>query len=120
VSGGHATIWRARYAKKFATLGTSPALTFEMFRRAIAADHVSEIDSGPGDDKIMQMWFDQNRERAGLLMFNTRTLKGLVSAAGHLVGGRVIALARWVRDLLVRVLRRGRRMVHAMAYRSAG
>jgi hypothetical protein len=118
VSGGHATIWRARYAKKFATLGTSPALTFEMFRRAIAADHVSEIDSGPGDDKIMQMWFDQDRERAGMLIFNLRTVKGWVSAVGHLVGGRIIALARRMKGLLGRLLRRGRRTMRALAHRS--
>jgi hypothetical protein len=119
VSGGHATIWRARYAKKFATLGTSPALTFEMFRRAIAADHVSEIDSGPGDDKIMQMWFDQNRERAGFLMFNPRTLKGWVSVVGHLAGGRIIARALWGRDLLRRLLGRARRRLRAIVYRNA-
>jgi hypothetical protein len=65
------------------------------------------------------MWFDQNRERAGLLVFNPRTLKGVVSTAGHLVGGRIIALARRVRDLLRRLLVRVRRAMRAITFRDA-
>jgi len=114
VSGGRATIWRTRFAKRFATLGTVPALTFEMFRHAIDADHVVEINSGPGDDKIMHMWFDQQRERAGFLVFNPRTLKGWLATAGHMFGGRMIEAARWLRQLLVDVLSRGRRVARVI------
>jgi hypothetical protein len=80
-----------------------------MLRQALDRDHVAEIDSGPGDDKIMQMWFGQNRERAGLLIFNLRTMKGLVATVGHVAGGRALSVARRLRDLLRRLAARLRR-----------
>jgi hypothetical protein len=109
VCGARATIWRTRYAKKFATLGTVPALTFEMFRHALEVDHVAEINSGAGDDKIMQMWFERTRQRGGLLVFNPRTLKGWVAAAGHMVGARLMAWARRAKGVLGRLLTRTKR-----------
>jgi hypothetical protein len=118
-SGGHATIWRTRYAMKFSTLGIVPALSLAMFRHALETDHVSDIDTGPGDDKIMQMWFDQERERGGLLIFNPRTMKGWVATVGHLVGGPIIAFARWLRDLLRRLVGRARRAMRAIVSRNA-
>jgi hypothetical protein len=93
VGGGQATLWRARYAKKFDIFALATALTIEMLRHAFATDNLREIDCGPGDDKFTEEWLGQRRERAGLLV-NLRTVKGLVAAAWHVGGDEAISVAR--------------------------
>jgi CelD/BcsL family acetyltransferase involved in cellulose biosynthesis len=98
VSGGCATLLRLHHAKKFAKLSVGVVLTFEMIRHMLTAEKLSEIDFGPGDDAFKRKWFSQHRERAGLLVFNPRTLKGLIAAARHIGGHAAKAAARRLRN----------------------
>ena len=89
VSGGKATILRLHYAAKFATLGVGTVLTYEMFRYVIEHDRVEEIDFGRGNDLYKRKWLRFCRERAGILVFNPRTIKGSLIASRH-VGGHLL------------------------------
>ena len=93
VASGRATIWRHHYAEKFARFSPGTVLTFEMFRHALAAGNLREIDFGPGEDKFKQSWLGRTRERSGLIAFNPHTAKGLAAAARHFAGrwlGRIV------------------------------
>ncbi|HUK61628.1 MAG TPA: GNAT family N-acetyltransferase [Stellaceae bacterium] len=106
VAGGRATIWRHHYAQKFAKHRPGAALTFAMFRHALASGDLREIDFGPGDEPFKGLWLSRRRERAGLIAFNPRTAKGLAAAARHFGGraGAVLAptlraaIGRWSKD----------------------
>ena len=106
VSGGQATIWRSHHAYKFFTLFAETALTYEMFGRVLAGGQVREIDYGAGHDEMIRDWFSRDRERVGVLVFNPRTAKGLMSAAWHIGGHAAKAAARPPWRLLKRILAR--------------
>lgn len=93
VAGGRATIWRNRYARKFTRLSVGTVLTFEMIRRALATETLSEIEFAPSDDKGPRDWLGGERARFGLIVFNPWTLKGWIAAFRH-AGRFWIMLAR--------------------------
>jgi len=89
VNGGKATILRVHYAEKFAELEVETVLTYEMFRHVIENDQIEEIDFDRRSDPYTRQWLKCCRERAGLLIFNPRTVKGSIIASRH-VGGHLL------------------------------
>jgi len=94
ISGGRATIWRSHHARRFFPLFVETVLTYDMFRHMLEAEQIQEIVFGSGHDEFLRDWLRRDRERAGLLVFNPRTLKGLIVAARHIGGHLAMGLAR--------------------------
>lgn len=105
-TGGCATIWRSHQAWKFFPLSVEMVLTYEMFRRALEAGGIREIGFIPGHDQHVREWFGMARDRIGLVVFNPRTLKGLIAAAWHICGHAAKTVARPPWSLLRRIVRR--------------
>jgi len=97
VSGGVATLWRLHLAKNFAALCVGAALMLEMLRHLLAVDRVRQIEFGPGHGVQGRTCRARNRERAGLLVFNPRTLKGLIAATRHIGGHAAMSGLRRLR-----------------------
>jgi CelD/BcsL family acetyltransferase involved in cellulose biosynthesis len=106
VCDGHATLLRRHFNKAFGKLSVGTALTVEMLRHMLARDNLSEIDFGAGGDAYTQKWASSQRVRGGLLVFNSRTPKGLIAALRHIGGHAALTLARRLRRLLRRLLGR--------------
>jgi hypothetical protein len=103
VSAGRATMWRARFARKFAILSVGPVLTFEMIRHALQSEELREIEFGPSDETARREWLGRSRERVGFVVFNLRTFKGWLAGIRH-IGGHVA-------NFVLRPLRAARRWV---------
>jgi hypothetical protein len=106
VSGGRATIWRSHHARRFFPLFVETVLTYDMFRHMLEAEQIQEIVFGSGHDEFLRDWLRRDRARAGLLVFNPRTLKGLIVAARHVGGHLGKRLARPIWRLLRRCIAR--------------
>jgi hypothetical protein len=100
VSAACATLWRARFARKFALLSVAAILTFEMIRYVLQNEPVREIDYGPSDDDARGQWLSHTRERIGFAVYNLRTLKGWFALAQD--------AARSAKDAAKRMLLRAR------------
>ena len=107
-SEGRATIWRSHHARRFFPFFVETVLTYDMFRHMLEAEQIHEIVFGSGHDEFLRDWLRRDRERAGLLVFNPRTLKGWIVAARHIGGHLGMRLARPVWRLLRRGLARVR------------
>jgi hypothetical protein len=92
-----ATLWRSHYALKFDTLAVETALTGEMIRHLLDVENVHEIDFSRDNNDIADKWLRHHRERVGLLVFNQRTLKGLLAAGWHIGGHASKVVMRRIR-----------------------
>jgi len=95
VCHGIANIYKLAYDPAFQALSPGSLLTLDLMQQALEVDRVREADYLTGDDPYKKDWMTQRRERWGLVAFNTRPPRGLLSAARHLG-------ARSVRRLLGR------------------
>jgi hypothetical protein len=84
---GVASIYKLAYDERFIAFSVGTILTGHMMRHAIDVDRVREIDYLSGDDAYKQDWMSGRRERHGVIAFNLRTLRGVLSACKH-IGGR--------------------------------
>ena len=110
VHGGQATIIRSHHAKKYAKLSMGSVLTFEMIRHLLDVDNIREIDGGCSGETYQGKWFNQRRERAGIIAFNPRRVRGLILATWHIGGHMALSVMRRFRIALPRRnanLRRG-------------
>jgi CelD/BcsL family acetyltransferase involved in cellulose biosynthesis len=106
VSAGRATLWRSRFAKKFALHSVGAVVTFAAMRHILAADRPRELEFGPGDDSGRQQWLERRNTRIGVAVFNLRTAKGWGVAARHYGGDVAGAALRRVRSAVRRLLPR--------------
>ena len=67
-------------------------LTAFMIEHLLVRDGVTELDFGRGDDAYKQSWTSERRQRLGLVLANTRTVRGAAMTARHFAGA---ALRRW-------------------------
>lgn len=81
-----AYIFKLAYDEDFAKWSAGTVLSAHMFRHALDADRVVEIDYLTGDDAYKQSWMSERRERVGLIACNPRTARGLVLSARELAG----------------------------------
>ncbi len=95
VHEGVASIYKICYQEKFASLSVGKILTARMIERAIDIDKVREIDYLSGDDDYKKEWMSHRRERWGIRVFNSRSMKGLALAVRY-IGGRAVK-RRWAR-----------------------
>jgi len=105
VSGGRATLWRPRHAERFAEREVDIVLLAEMLRQLLQRDTVGEIEFARDVGDYGGEWLDGLRERVGLVVFNPRTVRGLLAAARHIGGHVAMAVARRVKRLLRPVVR---------------
>lgn len=84
-----ASIYKLAYDEKFTSLSIGSVLTSHMMQYVIDVDQVEEVDYLTGDDAYKQDWMSDRRERWGLIAFNLRTLRGILSAAWHLGRRRI-------------------------------
>jgi Acetyltransferase (GNAT) domain len=92
VQGNVASIYKLAYDEQFAALSAGTILTARLMQHVLDIDHVREIDYLSGDDDYKKTWMSHRRERWGLLAFNPRTIKGVLSMARH-IGGRQLKRA---------------------------
>lgn len=84
-----ASIYKLAYDEQFSRLSVGSILTSRLMRHVIDVDQVREVDYLTGDDAYKKDWMSHRRERWGMIAFNLRTLRGVMSALRHL-GGRYI------------------------------
>ena len=89
VHGPKANIYKLAYVKGQEKLSAGSVLTAALMQHVMDEDHVSEVDYLTGDDAYKRDWMAQRRERVGLVAFDPRSLRGLLAAARHFVGGWV-------------------------------
>jgi Acetyltransferase (GNAT) domain len=100
VSGGKATLWRPRYAERFARRAVDVALMAAMLRDLLDVERVAEIEFARDVADHGGGWLTGRRERVGLLVFNPRTLRGSLAAVRHIGGHVAKAAARRIRPLI--------------------
>jgi hypothetical protein len=83
VHAGIAAIYKLAYDERFAKLSAGSILTAQLMQHAIDVDRVHEIDYLTGDDAYKKDWMSDRRERWGIIAFNLRTPRGLLTAARH-------------------------------------
>lgn len=83
---GRAFIFKLAYDEQYAKYSAGTVLTAHMIRHSLEQDRVTEIDYLTGDDAYKRSWMSMRRERVGLIACNTRTARGLASAARELAG----------------------------------
>jgi hypothetical protein len=79
-----AYIFKLAYDEDYARWSAGTVLTAHMFRHALEADRVVEIDYLTGDDPYKSAWMSHRRERIGLVACNLRSPRGAWSAAREL------------------------------------
>ncbi|WP_420474438.1 GNAT family N-acetyltransferase [Noviherbaspirillum sp. ST9] len=89
ITNGVASIYKLAYDEKYSDLSVGSILTAKLMQHVIDVDRVREVDYLTGDDSYKKDWMSHRRERWGIVIFNLRTLHGLLAAARH-VGGRVL------------------------------
>jgi CelD/BcsL family acetyltransferase involved in cellulose biosynthesis len=93
VANGIASIYKLAYDEKFASLSIGSILTARLMRHAIDIDKVREIDYLTGDEPYKQDWMSHRRTRWGIVAFNLRSPRGLLSAARHIGASK---LKSWI------------------------
>ncbi len=86
VTGKTATVLKLAHDEAARALSPGTVLTAQAIRALIAADGISGLDFGRGDDPYKSLWTSRRRQRIGLLLINPRRLGGLVALARHLAG----------------------------------
>lgn len=94
VSGKVAAIYKLAYDEAFARLSIGSILTSRLFEHVIDVDKVWEVDYLTGDEPYKKDWTPDRRERRGLVAYNLRTVRGVLSASRALAGAAVRRLAR--------------------------
>jgi GNAT acetyltransferase-like protein len=87
VHGRKAAIFKICYEENFSKFSIGNILTAYLIQHVIDEDEVDEIDYLSGDDSYKSNWMSHRRERWGLMVFNTHSLKGVAQAIKH-IGGR--------------------------------
>ena len=72
-----AIIYKLCYDEAYKKQSVGTILSHELFRIAIDADGVTEIDYGVGDEAYKRDWMDSVRQITGLEAINRRTLAGV-------------------------------------------
>lgn len=86
IRDGRAYIYKLAYDEAHAKLSAGTILTAHLFRHALDADRVSEIDYLTGDDAYKKGWMTHRRERVGLLVCDLRSPQGVLRAAFEFAG----------------------------------
>jgi CelD/BcsL family acetyltransferase involved in cellulose biosynthesis len=93
VANGVASIYKLAYDEAFSRLSIGSLLTARLMRHAIDVDKVREIDYLTGDEQYKRDWMSQRRTRWGIVAFNPRSPRGLLSAARHIGASK---LKSWI------------------------
>jgi len=92
VHNGIASIYKICYDEKVSHLSVGKILTAHLIQHVIEEDNIVEIDYMSGDDSYKSDWMSHRRERWGIRVFNTHSVKGTMQAIRH-VGGRGVKRA---------------------------
>jgi hypothetical protein len=103
VGGGKATQWRQRHAGRFAGLPIQIALTLAVLRRLFEIDRIGNIEFSRDSSDVAPDWLDGCEERAGIIVINPRTAKGLLAAGRHIGVHWAMTAARRARSMARRV-----------------
>jgi len=89
-----ASIYKLAYDAQFSRFSVGSILTSKLMRHVIDIDQVREVDYLTGDDAYKKDWMSHRRERWGMIAFNLRTLRGMMSALKNLGGHYIKGLFR--------------------------
>lgn len=97
VSHGRAAIYKLAYDEKFAHLSVGTILTAHLMRHVLDVDKVQEVDYLIGDDEYKKDWMKCRRERWGMVVYNPRTVRGLIGGANEASRRAVKAALAWLK-----------------------
>jgi hypothetical protein len=86
VMNRRAFIFKLAYDDAYTQWSAGTVLSAHLFRHALDADRVVEIDYLTGDDAYKRQWMTSRRDRVGLVACNSRTTTGLILAAREFSG----------------------------------
>jgi hypothetical protein len=86
VHGGVASIYKLAYDERYADLSAGTVLTARLMRHVIDVDKINVVDYLTGDDPYKKNWMSHRRERWGIMVFNTKRLRGVFQATRHIAG----------------------------------
>ena len=93
VAQDRAEIFKVAYDERYGQYSIGSLLTAALLEQALDADQVHEVDYLIGDDAYKKEWVDQRRERWGLIVYNPRTLGGLLGVCRE-SAGRILKLLK--------------------------
>nr|WP_316639071.1 GNAT family N-acetyltransferase [uncultured Roseateles sp.] len=79
VAHGKADIYKVAYDEAYKAYSPGTLLTAMLMQHVMEVDKVSEVDYLIGDDPYKQTWMSDRRERWGIIAYNPRSPRGLVS-----------------------------------------
>ncbi|MCK9686357.1 GNAT family N-acetyltransferase [Scleromatobacter humisilvae] len=94
-----AYIFKLAYDEEYSKWSAGTVLTAHMFRHALEADRVVEIDYLTGDDPYKSAWMSDRRERIGVLACNPRSPRGAWAAAREMAGSLSAPLRQRLREV---------------------
>lgn len=79
VANARAEIYKLAYDEAHKSLAPGTVLTARLMQHVIDVDRVNEVDYLIGDDPYKAQWTSERRERWGLVAYNRRSARGLLS-----------------------------------------
>lgn len=79
VAHGKASIFKLAYHEEFKQYSAGTLLTASLMAHVTDVDCVNEVDYLIGDDNYKAAWMSERRERWGIIAYNLKTFRGLVS-----------------------------------------
>jgi len=89
-----AAIYKLAYDQAESRFSPGSILTAALMEHVIEQDGVEEVDYLTGDDDYKKDWMSHRRERRGIIAFDPRTMRGLLSGARHFGARRIRKLMR--------------------------
>jgi CelD/BcsL family acetyltransferase involved in cellulose biosynthesis len=81
VKSGVAYIFKLAYDEQHQSLSAGSVLTATLMAHVMDVDKVRVVDYLTGDDGYKKDWMSERRQRIGLRVYNTRSLRGALGAA---------------------------------------
>jgi hypothetical protein len=94
VKSGAAYIFKLAYDEQHQSLSAGSVLTATLMAHVMDVDQVQVVDYLTGDDGYKKDWMAERRERIGLRVYNSRSLRGALGAARSYAAPRLKRLLR--------------------------
>jgi len=101
VTSGRATICKLYYDSKYNKESVGAIITMRMFQYAIDTEKVHTIDFGVGDEPAKNYWLHEEKSICGIVAFNNRSLRGLMSLFLYICSEKVDWLKKKIKTYLL-------------------